>query len=50
MPEAAVYEEGDPVAREYEIGFARQIPPVKSEPQTHGVRQATNSHFGRGVF
>ena len=49
VPEAAMDEDGEPVAREDQIGAARKILPVQPEAQAHPVRDAANGALRCGI-
>jgi hypothetical protein len=40
MPKAAVYENGEPMFRQHEIGTPRQINPAQSKAQTQTMSNA----------
>jgi len=49
MPEASVHKYYRMVARQHDVGLARQVSDMKSKPKTMTVQQAANQDFRLGV-
>ena len=50
MPETAMNEDGRPVLRQHQVGLARQILAVQSEPESRSVQGAPNEQLSRRVL
>ena len=49
MPEAAVNQDGEPVARQYNVGAPRKVLSVEPEAEAHLVEHAPDGSLGQGV-
>ena len=50
VPEATIDEDGEPVARQDDVGLARQVLPMEAESETCRMQRSPDAHFDFGIL